>query len=490
MIVMLLVMLAGLLSAWLYWRARRRIESALVLAAALALAGLLGDFKTQAPPLRDVRIEPGAPVIDLRSAAGISVEGSGLSAARWRDLPARPLRWQEPRGGILSLQFPRSVPPGGVFTLQARINGRADRQVQLLAPNGQLLAQGRGRVQWTPPAAADLVLRARLLDDTGRMLAQGSVPLRVDAGAPLRVQGRFSAPSFDKRALRMLFESSHALLDWQVTLAPGVVRTDVPRTPMTGADLIVTDARWLERLDAGQRAALAERVAQGARLLVLGSGAPPPRSWSDWPFDDGQWRGNAELSMRSWGEGRIGWLGAADWHRQAISDPAALRNWWQGVLDRMDAARAEPVAWIEPEPMPLAGQRLEVCAYGARGRVSFPQLNQTLEWQRRLDRADASCVAVWPDRAGWLRAESGGSSMRIYVYAAHDWPAWQAALNREATRRYALRTPEPAAAREERLPAWPFAAAFALSMLGLWWRERGAPAAMPTATRDDPASSF
>ncbi|HSX88593.1 MAG TPA: hypothetical protein VLG17_11415, partial [Pseudomonas sp.] len=107
-------------------------------------------------------------------------------------------------------------------------------------------------------------------------------------------------------------------------------------------------------------------------------------------------------------------------------------------------------------------------------------------WQRRADRADASCVAVWPARAGWLRAESAGRSTRIYVYGAHDWPAWQASLNREATRRYAQRTPAPAQARQERLPAWPFAAVFALCMLGLWWRERGA----PTSTRDDPASSF
>jgi hypothetical protein len=61
----------------------------------------------------------------------------------------------------------------------------------------------------------------------------------------------------------------------------------------------------------------------------------------------------------------------------------------------------------------------------------------------------------------------------VYIYADSDWTLWQRAQRRDATARYAARTPVPVkdgAARS--LPTWPFGVVFALAMLGLWWRER------------------
>jgi hypothetical protein len=133
------------------------------------------------------------------------------------------------------------------------------------------------------------------------------------------------------------------------------------------------------------------------------------------------------------------------------------------------------VAWLDPAEMPLPGQRLEVCAQGARGELAFPELGKTLAWQRRPDRADSSCVAVWPQKPGWLRMQAQGRKQangEVYVFAPGDWPMWQAAQRREATVHYAARTPAPAGTGRTPVPAWPFALAFALSMLGLWWRER------------------
>jgi hypothetical protein len=61
----------------------------------------------------------------------------------------------------------------------------------------------------------------------------------------------------------------------------------------------------------------------------------------------------------------------------------------------------------------------------------------------------------------------------VYVYADGDWPLWQRSQRREATARYAARTPSPVAGpAPHTLPTWPFGVAFALAMLGLWWRER------------------
>jgi hypothetical protein len=85
---------------------------------------------------------------------------------------------------------------------------------------------------------------------------------------------------------------------------------------------------------------------------------------------------------------------------------------------------------------------------------------------------DAACVAVWPAAAGWLHLQTGAHSGQVYVYAPGDWPLWQRSERRAATARYAARTPAPVAAGTRPLPVWPFGVAFALAMLGLWWRER------------------
>jgi hypothetical protein len=87
---------------------------------------------------------------------------------------------------------------------------------------------------------------------------------------------------------------------------------------------------------------------------------------------------------------------------------------------------------------------------------------------------DASCVAVWPEKSGWLEVDSPDSDARnaIYVFAGADWPQWQAMQRRHASARYAARTPVAAQARHATLPRWPFAIVLALAMLALWWRER------------------
>lgn len=182
------------------------------------------------------------------------------------------------------------------------------------------------------------------------------------------------------------------------------------------------------------------------------------------------------IASRVWKQGRITWLSVADWHRHAIAEPQALALWWQQVLDSAGVQRKTAMAWLPPDEMPLPGQRLEVCATGVQGAVRFPALGQTLEWQRRPDRAGASCVAVWPRSSGWLHMETREkkdlAKGAVYVYDGKDWTAWQAAQRRDATAMYAARTPVPVPPAKRQLPEWPFALMFAASMLALWWRER------------------
>lgn len=424
----------------------------------------------------------------LPAASSIQLSGHGLHEAQWRDLPVRPLQWTPATEGLLWLDFPRTLPLGRSFALTVRRGGSAEAgwRLQLLAENGQVLAEARAAaatqsltVQWQPPLPESLVLQARLLDKDGKALAQGPVPLRVQDAVPLQVQGRFGAPSFDTRALNQLLTDSNAIVDWQTTLGKALTRSEEARAPLAQPNVLVADAAWLER--GGLRGALAQ-VAQGLPLLVLGGNADDAALWqrelglrlaaqsatteqedvrhlalsgttlafgpgAQLPAGAGAgaaWQvlardkdGKPWLWQRSWQKGRIVWLGVRDWHRHAISEPAALGAWWQQVMDLAAVGSEQKVRWIDTEAMPLPGLRSEVCAQGvaAGGAVSVGQ--EALRWQARSDRADAACVAFWPGKAGWLPLASGQERSEMYVFGVQDWPAWQAALRHDATTRYA-----------------------------------------------------
>lgn len=499
-----LIGLAGIASAGLYaWR-RTFIDALLVLVAAAALGLFAAGVKLPGDAGRTLTLDPAAPAPALDGVRAFAVKGDGLRAAQWNDLPALPLQWQRPEGGSLRLHYPRQLALGRTFTFRVQRDDKTDARLQLLAENGQLIADARGTgdlvVNWMPPLAERLVLEARLLDGAGKTIAEGPVPLTIEEPNLLQVQGRFGAPSFDVRTLNELLAGSGALLDWQVVLGRAVTRTELPLAEMKAPNLLVIDAAWFERASSAERSALLGRVAGGLPLLVLGANANDPGVWSrtlglrllpqpadkkiDAPLElsvarlnpaareAGEWLGaDGMVWTRSWQKGRIAWLGAAEWHRHAIAEPQALALWWQGVLDRVGIDVSKEVEWLEPEELPLPGQRMELCARGVKGELAFPDLKLVRAWSPRVD---AACVAVWPERSGWLQVEDAKAGTHaVYVYAPGDWPQWQAAQRRDATARFAARTPATALAGAARaFPAWPFALAFTLAMLLLWWRER------------------
>jgi hypothetical protein len=503
-VLLALIGLAGLVSAALYARRRLWIDTLLVLLAAVALGLFAAGVKLPGDVGATLTLEPGRPAPALEGVRAFAVKGDGLRAAEWNDLPALPLQWQRPQGGTLRLHYPRQIALGRTFTLRVQRDDKTDARLQLLAENGQVIADARGTgdlvVNWTPPLAERVVLKARLLDAAGKTIAEGPVPLTIHEPAILRVEGRFGAPSFDLRSLNELLAGSGALLDWQVLLGRAITRTEVPLEEMKAPNLLIVDAARFERASSAERSALLGRVAGGLPLLILGANANDPGIWSrtlglslrPQPADSkieaplelpvaplnpaareaGEWLGADNLVWtRNWQKGRIAWLGASEWHRHAISEPQALALWWQGVLDRVGVELPQNVEWLEPEELPLPGQRMELCARGVAGEVSFPGLKLTRTWSPRTDSA---CVAVWPEKSGWLQVKDAKAGAHaVYVYAPGDWPQWQAAQRRDATARYAARTPDQALAGAARaFPAWPFALAFAAAMLLLWWRER------------------
>lgn len=546
-------LLAGTASALLYLRKKRWVDAALAMAAGASLATLLAApvasvGSAQPIVLATETTSPIAPGIRLAAAlaqlpaapraAPVEVQGQGLYEAQWRDIPVRPILWKPDRDGLLWLDFPRSLPLGRSFFLTARRGvPQAGWRLQLLAENGQLLSESRAEavaealtVQWQPPMAESMVLQARLLDKDGKTIAQGPVPLRVLDAMPLQVQGRFGTPSFDTRVLNQLLTDSNAIVDWQTTLGKSLIRSEEARAPLTHPNVLVADAAWLEH--GGMRGVLSQ-VAQGFPLLVLGGNADDAALWqrelalklapqsttteqedarhlalagislafapgAQMPAAGGAWQaiardkdGKPWLWQRDWQKGRILWLGVRDWHRHAISEPAALGQWWQQVMDLAANGSEQKVRWLDADPMPLPGMRTEVCAQGAATGAAVTVGQEALRWQARTERADAACVALWPRAAGWLPVQSAGAESAVYVYSAQDWPAWQAALRHDATARFASRSGQPVAGMPAQgsagapyaapgaqelwasaVPRWLLGAAFAVSLLLLWWRER------------------
>jgi hypothetical protein len=461
-------------------------------------------------------------------ASAISLSGPGLREAQWQDLPARPLRWTEQKSDLLNLDFPRTLALGRTFTLTAqRAQPQPGWRLQLLAENGQVLAESskaaadasRLSVQWLPPLAEDMVLQARLLDAAGKSIAQGPVPLRVSEPLPLQVQGRFGAASFDARVLSQLLADSGAILDWQVTLGKGLSRSETARAPLTERNAQFIDAAYFEGLSPAARSALLAQTGQGLPLIILAGNAADSALWQrelglrltpqspatekeavrqfaigaetlalppaglnpagqaagGWAVLASDSRQQPWLWQRPWKQGRIVWVGVTDWHRYAISSPAALALWWQTLLDTTAVGSTQKIGWRQTDLMPVVGLRSEICAQGlAAGSALRIDGQPDSAWQARASKADGVCAAFWPQRAGWQTLRSGDAVHRVYVYAPADWPAWQKALRHDATLQYAARLPQAASASAGRVPlaAWPFALVFGLCMLALWWRER------------------
>lgn len=539
---------AGLISAVLYGRKRRWIDAALAGVAGATLAVALADVRLPAGAAAPLAVSTEAGRISasdlyaIPAASGIVLSGDGAREAEWRDLPARPLQWKPAAADLLWLDFPRSMSVGRIFTLTVRRSSAPGQwRLQLLAENKQVLADSglaaepQLSVQWLPPVAETMVLQARLLDKSGKTIAQGPVPLQVKDAVPLQIQGRFDAPSFDARALNQLLSDGGAVLDWNVTLGKSITRSETARAPLVAANAVFVDAAYVENLTAVARAALLAQAGKGVPLVVLGGNASDAGMWqrdfglslrqqspttekedmrqfgalslppaqlnpaesvaAPWSVLARDGRKQPWLWQRGVGRGRVVWVGVADWHKYAISAPQALALWWQSAMDLIVLDGVQNTVWQMSDPLPVPGLRSEVCAQGVKaGTALGAEGYAAMALAARADKADAVCAAFWPQKAGWVKfsAEGMAEQGEEYVYAAGDWPAWQKALRRDATLQYAARSaPRAAGQRADATAAmaepnasagvadggnWPGVRAagvlFALVLLALWWREQ------------------
>ena len=519
---LLLVAAIAIVSAILYLRQRLRLSAGAVIVAATSLIFLLGDFPLLSKSENVVVLNDDAPSLiqidKTESASKIVLHGDGLSAAQWHDLPSRILEWVPPLTPSLQLDFPRQLALGRMFVVNAKLSSELKNwRLQLFAENGELLAesdkneQGLARhVAWLPVVGETLVLRARIVDEGGKVLDQGPIPVVVQEHKELQVLGRFGAPSFDTQTLNNLLVTSKANLDWQVNLGKNIIRSETARNTMAAPQVAIIDASYFENINAATRNKLMAQVAAGMPLIVLAGNVDQAAVWASslglpllaTPSNTGKenqievaadmslaralylpdsthlgaWTANRVekpwLWQRQWQAGRIVWIGVADWHRYAINSPQTLSLWWQSIFDLAQINTVEPLIWSTQEAMPLVGERSVICVQGlSENEITLEQ--KSLVVHRRADQVDAKCAAIWPREAGWRSFKATNGAYFIFAYAKTDWLLWQKALKREATQDYAKRLPMPDIFRSNKpLAPWTLALLFALSMLLIWWQDR------------------
>ncbi|MFC0351223.1 hypothetical protein [Undibacterium danionis] len=537
-----LIAIAGF-SAFHYWRKRQILDVLLICCASICIAVLILDPRMVALD-KVALIDSDDPHLNMAQLAqemnktqSAQLKGDGLSEAQWQDLPRIPVQWlaqaeKQKSTDIIDLDFPTHLPQGRVFTLTAaREQVQGEWRLQLLAENQTVLAEVRGKekrlsLTWLPPVAERMVLQARLLDNKGKILEQGPIPLDVTSAQSLNIQARFAVPSFDTQTLNELFTQSQAKLDWQTRLGKTVTRleandelaivngsrssSDGKRTP----ELVIQDAAYFKQSSALARTQLLQQVAQGSALILLGTNASDGNIWqreiglrlvpsaSDQELavntlmslsptslvphtnQNQDWRQSKErpwLAQRNWEKGQIIWLAVAGWHRYKISAPDALSLWWQDILDQSQVVKQQEWRMQAEQVMPLIGQRMRICSEGLAPQdlLLTPQ-NASHHLRASTDKADALCTAFIPSKSGWQewQTQSAGkptASGAFYVYQKKDWPTWQTAQRRAATAAFIASTALQSKSKQQSqktIEKWPWVLGLMALMLMLWWREQ------------------
>ncbi|MBR7745696.1 hypothetical protein [Undibacterium baiyunense] len=465
------VLLVVLFSTLMYWRRARRSDG-LIHTAIISSAGFCFCMMIIAPSLplqsNPLRIDSSEShhsmaqwVQQSQHADSYQVHGDGLRWMQWQDLPRLPMQITtipvDPNSTkldeVLDLDFPTQLTQGRMFHLSVqRQHVDGEWRLQLLAENQQVLAETRGRekqlsLQWLPPAVERLVLQAKILDQHGRVIEQGPIPLEVIAPQSLLVQARFAAPSFDAKVLNALLSQSQAKLDWQTKLGKTVTRfetadnvsTPTPTSTQASTakpDLLIQDAAYFEQQNVRARAQVLQQVAAGSSLIILGANASDiglwrreldlrlqasdtskeitidplkslsPSAWTPQVKSDANWyqvKGQSWMAQRAWGQGQIVWLSVANWHRYQISATNSLQAWWQTILDQAKVKKSlDWEARFEPR-MPIVGQRMRLCAQGfEQAELVLAGHEQGLPLLPVRDHADAQCASFWPEKPAWL----------------------------------------------------------------------------------------
>lgn len=452
--------------------------------------------------------------------AALHVAGLGLGAADRDSARGWPLHLDatEPARGFAELQLPAAIRAGHSFAIEGRVHDAAGLQVALQQPGAAELslatpdAQGRFRFDSLARRAGTVDHELRLLGAAGEVVDRLAVPVRVEAGAVLRLQLLSGGPDPDLKYLqRWALDAGHqvsarTLLSRGITQQRGEAGLDPAALAQT--DLLIVDERAWSQLDKNVRARLLAAVDAGLGLLLRLGATPPPAlaaelraaglELSNVTIDTKlQLPGAAENQAlqrlplqaapgpllvlaaaadgkalgvaRNRGLGRIGvwWLQGSS--ALVTSGQAGLHDvLWAQLADALARPRAHAAA-VLPETA-WRGERSLLCSTEASLTVRAPDAGMTPLLPRRAD-AQTYCAGFWPRTSGWHELQAGDMRHPFYVRAAEEAPGLHQAQLQAATRALAG-SGQPGVMASAAGARWPWFLAWLLPATLLWWLQR------------------
>lgn len=529
------------------------------------------------PPAGAVELPDAAALARLHpEVSRLRVAGYGLSPWELAEL-ALPVAASAPPPlpfGIARVAWPRrvmlgeSVEVGGIAAglpssgATVRLVGPAVGEVamRVSSPRGSSAGAADAATQGSPSSSAgDAPFRFRVeprgpghhllelrLEASGHRARVEQLDVEVVTERPPALLWLDAAPSAEAREVKRWLAAAGVPFAWRAQLSRGIARDEVagtpplPRGPLTAAlldrfDLAVVDARALNGLGAGERAALAAAVREkGLGLLLragdstlpsaLGVGFPtralpgggefaarldfgdgesaplplPARELTPTPLQAPLIADRAGRTLAAWrplGTGAVGVSLVDDTWRWVLAGRADdHRRYWRGVVAALARrAPAQPRWETAPGPL-LVGSPVTLTLAGAAvppaGAVVRAPSRETVTIPLRQDADEPTrwSTTFWPREPGWHTVGEGDAATSIWIAPADHWTTWRLAAREEAT---AARVAEPPAAARETaavrrrvpIPRLPLFVLLLASLAMLWADEQfGARAPQPAPT--------
>ncbi|MDC7695435.1 hypothetical protein PQU94_14230 [Asticcacaulis sp. DXS10W] len=463
-------------------------------------------------------------------ATRLTVVGDGLTPRDRAAVEGRALRFVPsalPRG-VVRLDTPERVAPGGAFQIGVTVNGMKGGMVELLDPAGAVVdtqtpdASGLAVLTGTAKAAGPVSFTVRVRDFTKAVVETAEAPVWVDEALTARVRVIGGAPGPEIKYLRRWAADAGIDMQAQFALGGGVAAGDAPQ-PLTAAtlsqaDLLVIDERGWEGLGDSGRAAVVSAVRGGMGLLLRPTALPSEATSAQWaalglrlsgtgdpvtvslPVAAGSkdkaptvTRLNLRLDSadavplavdssgqplglwRAEGRGRVGLWSVTDSFALTLSGEGGRHQaLWSGLFStlvrRSNAALPTVTAGRVHQRVSLCGLSGAAEVLDPQGGVSHPVVDTAT--------GEARCAAVWPAQAGWhvLRVTTSDTVQAVPFYVLSDkaLPGVQALEARESTQALVADDARPTETKGEgrRGTAGPWFLGWLLVSAVLWWVER------------------
>ncbi|KAA2285060.1 carboxypeptidase regulatory-like domain-containing protein [Arenimonas fontis] len=494
--------------------------------------------------LPDAPRPPGAtPVPDLASllrrhpqARGLRVLGQGLAAHDREAAQGWPLQFEAAPAptGLVALDWPTRLPAGAPLPVAGRVAGIGQARLELRDPAGERVdsalagEDGHFRLQAWTGLPGRVAYQLQLLDASGEVLTQATLPLQVLPGHPHRLWLRAGAPNAELKYLGRWALDAGLSLHAEFALGAGIRIGDRSR-PVNAAelartDLLILDERSWRELGPAGRAAVDDAVREGLGLLLRISGpldaatrrelaergfrletdtgtgqvelplALTPRARGEEVVPRlGRWpgrlsapggavlladaRGRALAAWQARGRGRVGvWLLDDSYRWYLAGYPQAHGHLWARAVATL--ARPQPSARAVAPARGRVGERAALCGLGADAELEAPS-GARMALMPDPATGPAACAAVWPREAGWHRLRDGGRELSWWVMPADALPGVQAQARRQTTLALAAQSPAERVGPAPSTPGprWPWWAAWLALAALAWALERPRPRA-------------